>query len=334
MPIKTLLVALSYLMVTLFSQSSHAAVKDTCQADSHPAISFIEFASFDLTPLLVNPDYPPTPVTVKGKLKLPVEWQVGKRCFVPKRNLAAVVILHGSAGVDFRGDFYASALNAAGIATLEIDMWDARGLTGLGDSRPPLPFSTYPDAFRALAFLATVPGINANRIGVLGFSWGGVISVASATENVVKGVSKPFAGGRRFKAHVANYPVCYAYNNPYIPMSEFGADKGNALTGAPLMIQIGSNDDYDRLDASGNGSLACLALEAGLTDSERAVVDVVPYEGAYHAWDRLMVPVSAEDPFAHFGLGGTVRIEPSVDQAYQSRDRVVRFFQTNLRKAD
>lgn len=329
MSIRAFLVLLSYLLVSVFSQSSHATVKETCQGDARPAISFIQFSSFDLTPLLINPAYDPTPVTVKGKLKLPVEWQVRKRCYVPKRNIPAVVILHGSAGVDFRGDFYASALNAAGIATLEIDMWEARGLTGIADSRPPLPFSTYPDAFTALKFLATYPGIDANRIGVLGFSWGGVISVASSTQNVVGGVSVPFAGGRTFKAHVANYPVCYAYNSP-VPMSEFGAAKGNPLTGAPLMIQIGSNDDYDRLDASGNGSLPCLALEAGLTDSERAAVDVVPYEGAYHAWDRLLVPVSAEDPFAHFGTGGTVHIVPSVDQAYESRDRVVRFFRKNL----
>ncbi|MDB5494109.1 MAG: hypothetical protein JWP86_1446, partial [Phenylobacterium sp.] len=40
---------------------------------------------------------------------------------------AAVVICHGSDGVDGRGDFHAAALNAAGIATLEIDMWAARG---------------------------------------------------------------------------------------------------------------------------------------------------------------------------------------------------------------
>ena len=43
----------------------------------------------------------------------------------------AVLICHGSDGVDGRGEFHAAALNAAGIATLEIDMWAARG-TGRG----------------------------------------------------------------------------------------------------------------------------------------------------------------------------------------------------------
>ena len=49
-----------------------------------------------------------------------------------------MLILHGSAGVDSRGDFYARALNAAGIATLEIDYWEARGGSGtklLGEKR-------------------------------------------------------------------------------------------------------------------------------------------------------------------------------------------------------
>lgn len=40
----------------------------------------------------------------------------------------AVVIMHGSAGVDSRGALYARELNLAGIATLEVDMWGARGL--------------------------------------------------------------------------------------------------------------------------------------------------------------------------------------------------------------
>ncbi len=330
MSIKAFLVVLSYLLVTIFSQSSYAHGNSSCQDDPHPAISFVNLPSFD--PELGS-------ITVKGKLKLPVEWQWRSRCFVPKRNVPAVVILHGSAGVDFRGDFYASALNAVGIATLEIDMWEARHLTGIGDSRPALPSNTYPDAFAALALLsAPGSGINPTRIGVLGFSWGGVISVASATGGVVQQVSVPYFGGVSFKAHAANYPVCYAYNSG--PGTEFGSLAHNPLTGAPLMIQIGTKDDYDRPknsdgDGFGDGSLPCRVLidrdtTNGLNDAEKRRVEVVTYEGASHAWDRLMVPSSADDSFAHFHTGGRVNIEPSVDQAYQSRERVVRFFLRNL----
>src|SRR4029434_1126000 len=39
-----------------------------------------------------------------------------------KGRVPAVMILHGSGGIDGRGEFHAKALNAAGIATLEVLM--------------------------------------------------------------------------------------------------------------------------------------------------------------------------------------------------------------------
>ena len=72
-------------------------------------------------------------------------------------------------------------------------------------------------AFGALKFLSEHPNIDPNRIGVLGFSWGGVVTMASATELY----ASQFGGNLRFAAHVAHYPICYAYNLP-IPGAEFG----------------------------------------------------------------------------------------------------------------
>jgi dienelactone hydrolase len=231
-----------------------------------------------------------------------------------KKNLPAVVILHGSAGVDFRGDFYAQALNAFGIATFEIDMWEARGVNSIVD-RPQLPIVTYPDAFGALKFLSEHPKIDPDRIGILGFSWGGVVTMASATELY----SSQFGGGLRFSAHVAHYPVCYGYNLPIIPGSEFFN-----LTGAPLLIQIGEKDGYD------NGSAPCFALRDSLGPEDQSVVEVMSYKGAFHAWDRLEVPITINDPFSNRGAGGEVELIPDVNQAYKSRRKVVKFFRRNL----
>ncbi|MDJ0852581.1 MAG: dienelactone hydrolase family protein [Myxococcota bacterium] len=277
-----------------------------CRRDWRPVTTFIEFESLDLE------QSPPEPLTVKGKLKLPVRHH-GWKCFRPRRNLPAVVILHGSSGVDFRGDFYARALNTAGIATLEIDMWEARGIVSAAD-RPPLPIFNYPDAFAALAFLSSHPNVDPERIGVLGFSWGAVITMASATELY----ASQFGGDLRFRAHVAHYPVCYAYNSG-LPGTDF-VD----LTGFPLMIGIGELDDYDQ------GSAPCFALRDGLPEEEQDAVEVVPYEDAFHAWDRLQVPIEVMDPFSNLGAGGTVVIAPNVERAYESRRRVVRFFRRNL----
>lgn len=304
--------------------SSIASADDGCRGMPAPAsISFITFQS----PNLAATSPAQAMLTIEGKLSLP---RAAGRCDpgARHRKLAAVVILHGSSGVDSRGDFYERALNAQGIATLQIDMWQARGVTGIAN-RPAAPILTYPDAFSALAFLAARPDIDPDRIGVLGFSWGGVVSLAAA-EQLYAG---EFGGGRRFAAHVANYPVCWGANNTSIPALYPPADKGTQflhLTGAPVLIQIGSKDSYD------NGTAHCVALADAVNPSNGNVVSVNQYPGATHAWDRLMVPETAPDPFgdegSYFrtGILPTVVITPDVAQAYESRERVARFFRKTL----
>jgi dienelactone hydrolase len=236
------------------------------------------------------------------------------------------VILHGSAGIDARVNFYADALNAAGVATLDIDMWEARGVTGLAN-RPRAPILTYPDAFAALRYLTTRPEIDAARIGVIGFSWGGVMSLGAAEQLY----AAQFGGGLHFAAHVAHYPVCYGANNAQLVAPLSPAQAGTQflnLTGAPVLIQIGSNDDYD------NGTQHCNDIAASVNSS--GPVEVNGYDGAYHAWDRLMVPVTALDPFGNegsiltTGVVPTVRIVPNVDLAYEARRKAVRFFLRHL----
>src|SRR5688572_13980279 len=99
-----------------------------------PVMSYVNFRSLDSS----------EPLTVCAQLRVPVA--------TPGR-LPAVVIAHGSAGVDSRGAFYAEALNDAGVATLEIDMWAARGWLGGVTGRPRGVPETLPDAYGALKFL-------------------------------------------------------------------------------------------------------------------------------------------------------------------------------------
>jgi dienelactone hydrolase len=313
------LLALAYLVLGVLSPATLAAGPE-CGSGLAAQISFIQFQSPNIATI------PPSLLTIKGKLSLPAS----ARATCSNHKVPAVLILHGSTGVDSRGDFYEEALNAAGIVTLQIDMWEARGVTGLLD-RPRLPIFTYPDAFSALAFLSAQPNVDADRIGVLGFSWGGVISLATS-EQLYAGL---FGAGRKFAAHVANYPVCYGANNAAL-FAPFGLTPAQAgtqylhLTGAPVLIQIGSNDDYD------NGTAHCVALANSVNPSNNNIVQVAQYPGAYHAWDRIMIPVTVLDPFGNegsffvTGMIPTVRIVPDVVQAYVSRDRVVNFFRQNL----
>ena len=81
-------------------------------------ISYVNFQSVD----------PIIPLNVSAQLRVPT--------IDAAEKIPAVVIVHGSCGVDGRGNFYGEALNDAGIATLEIDMWAARGWLGGISGRP------------------------------------------------------------------------------------------------------------------------------------------------------------------------------------------------------
>lgn len=313
-------------VVTLLAAGPSRAGNDA-HAGATPAadVTFVQFPSPDLTK-------PGTMLNLQGKLSIPrsaghAHAGAGHR---GKPKLPAVLILHGSAGVDARGDFYEAALNKAGIATLQIDMWQARGYTGAGQ-RPAAVYLTYPDAFSALAFLSQQPHIDAARIGVLGFSWGGLVSMGAA-ERLYAGT---YGNGLTFKAHVAHYPVCYGWNNTAlfaklgVTPAQFGV-QWIELTGAPVLIQVGTKDGYD------NSSGPCNALAASVNPSNGGVVRVNAYPGATHAWDRLMVPTVVHDPFAdqgsYFSTGVVppVTFTPDVEQAHESRARVVRFFDRKL----
>lgn len=234
---------------------------------------------------------------------------------VPQRDgqVPAVVIAHGTAGIDSRGAYHAEALNDAGIATLELDMWSPRRLHGgIGpQGRPESVVETLPDAFGALSFLAAQPDIDRERIGIMGFSWGGVVSMLTATKphrDRCMG-SNPL----RFAAHAPFYPVCWTYNR--VPGHEF-VD----LTGAPVFIQSGACDDYDTPDTAEK-------LVRSLPAAVRAKVTVKIYPDAAHGFDALQPAHIVEDPYSHLGQGGKVRFEANPDAAAKARAATVAFFE-------
>lgn len=238
-------------------------------------------------------------------------WQVSAQLRVPRNSnseIPAVVILHSSAGVDSTGAFYARALNHSGIATLELDLWGARDLAGGSENRPASPQETLPDVFAALAYLAQHPNIDKDRIGVIGFSWGGILSMLTATEQYMSMTGLPY----RFAGHVAHYPLCWLFN--YAPGFEF-----DNFTGAPVLIQTGTKDDYDLPET-------CPALVDNLPEHDQSLVKVKVYRRAFHAWDRLEPKWIVDDPFSHLGQGGLVTLAPNIRVAYKSRYRVVKFF--------
>jgi dienelactone hydrolase len=245
------------------------------------------------------------PLTIAGRLSLPTRDEGA----APG---PAVVICHGSDGVDGRGEFYAPGLNAIGLATLEIDMWAARGSARGAAARPRSPIDTLPDAFGALRFLAVQPEIDPGRIGIMGFSWGGVVTLLCAMRRHRQAFGPDLPG---FAAHAANYPVCWAYGRvPALSLED--------PTGAPILLQTGEADAYDSPGAGGKLAEALTAVGASVTH--------IAHPAASHGFDRDLPAQTIVDPFAYEGAGGPVLMEFNPAAAGAAREAVTTFFEGAL----
>jgi dienelactone hydrolase len=240
-------------------------------------------------------------------------------------RVPAVVIAHDSAGLTPEGpeSDYVAALNAAGMATLVIDMWTPRhvpsgppafGGDGGSDRRPRSIGDTLPDAFGALKFLAEHPAIDPRRIGIMGFSWGAMLSFLAMSEPAAEralGPNLPFA------AHSAHYFVC----SLFLPGAAMAPVTAAKWTAAPLQLQVGGQDDYDGAD----GGASCRRLVEDLPPNKRHQVELIVYPEATHAWEqKLPRPISFTDP----RIRRSVRITPDAATSAQARAATVVFFKT------
>jgi dienelactone hydrolase len=178
-----------------------------------------------------------------------------------------IIVVHTLAGYrDANEGFVAAELRKAGFATLTYDSFAARGTTGAALSGSPgyLPVGVA-DAYAALRLLSGEPRIDAERIAIIGFSYGGEVAHLTAFETLRSALNP---GPGRFAAHVAFYPG-----------GVFGAiAEPGAYTGAPVLMLLGEKDD--NLPVTKIESYLAYARAAGAP----APIETVIYPGAYHAW--------------------------------------------------
>jgi dienelactone hydrolase len=208
---------------------------------------------------LLSREAPAATVTVPANLSFPDE---------VRDRYPAVVVVHTLGGYNEANEGqYAAELRRAGFATLTYDSFAARGATGLALSRsgPGLWPSGVADAYAALRLLASDPRIDAGRIAVAGFSYGGEVAHLASLE-IFRAVLNP--GEARFAAHVAYYPA-----------GVFGAVAGpGAYTGSPILLLLGGKDD--NLPVAKIESYLAYAKAAG----SPLPIETVTYPNAYHAW--------------------------------------------------
>ncbi len=218
----------------------------------------------------------------------------------------AIVLVHGTSGINQVGKLYHEPVLGAGIAIFEVDF-----KTGIftGPMDRPHPDSFLPMAFAALKELRKNPAIDPNRIGIMGFSLGGGITMRTAVE---ENRQKWMGSEKGFVCHAAFYPV----SKPLIKIMEHSS----GLTGVPIIVFYGTEDSY------GEGK-AVPELKNMLKKKFNFDLTTVEYAGATHDFNRSGPTFSYADPAA---IGGRATITWDPEAANDSVTKVVAFLRENL----
>jgi dienelactone hydrolase len=230
---------------------------DTLDAIRGEAVSFPSSSPFTLADAATRESNPPTAAV--ATYFRPVASPA-----VPRAP--AVIMLHGSGGVlSAREMTYGRQFASMGVGALVIDAFAARRDRATSFTERLLNITetmVMADAYAGLAWLAARPEIDAGRVALIGFSYGGMVSVYAAHEQVARTFAPP---NLRFAGHAAFYAPCIA------------RFEDRQTTGRPVLILMGGEDELvkpERCEA------AAEELRAGGSSAE-----VIVYAGAYHQWD-------------------------------------------------
>lgn len=186
----------------------------------------------------------------------------------------AVMALHGCGGLYAKGGALSSryretaeTLHAAGYAVLLPDSFGSRGLREVCQTR----YSDrslnvndrVQDARAALVWLAAQPGVDAQRIGVMGWSNGGTttLNLLEQRHTHPQAGEPPLAGAAVF------YPGC----GPLLK-------RRATVEPVPLLMQLGALDDW-------TPAQPCVDWSQTLKERAGSDVTVHVYEGSYHGFD-------------------------------------------------
>ncbi len=202
-------------------------------------------------------------ILYKGKTRY--DETISGDLFLPSGTgkVPAMVVMHGSGGPHTgSASSWIAMLGQLGYATFFVDSFTMRGISGTGTNQSLVTYTTSGiDALKALEVLATHPRIDANRIGVIGFSRGGVASQQAGFETFRAAVLPNSA--LKFALHAVIYGGC----------SQYGT-----TTGAPILHLMGDKDGYTSAEH-------CQEMTEK-TNALGGQVRLVVYPGALHGFDR------------------------------------------------
>lgn len=178
-------------------------------------------------------------------------------------NVPVMVIMHSSAGNSQGGTgVWADFFLERGVATFVVDSFTPRGIKESSTDQGVLSEAgTTVDALMALQALSTMPGVDPKRIGVIGFSRGGIAAVHTSFSTLLAKVFGPNSD-LKFALNIAFYPTC----------TRFGQSNGQ-----PLLMLMGDRDDNHPM-------FLCNSFVDKMRE-KGANLKFVVYPGATHGFD-------------------------------------------------
>lgn len=225
----------------------------------------IEFTSLTFPGHLWTPFMPPpeegTAITVTGQLKIPAS----------TGPVPAVILTHGCGSITNGELTWADKLYESGIATLLVHSFGARHIPEVCTGQYQVNIaSMLVDVYAARAVLAAHPRIDADKIAIMGLSFGGRTALWSAMTRFQERYGNE---GSQFAAYLAFYPAsCYLH-----------LERETDISGGPIRIFHGAADDWIPVEP----------CKAYITRLQDAGVDatLIEYPDAHHSFDDPQNPI-------------------------------------------
>jgi dienelactone hydrolase len=218
------------------------------------------------------------PVLAQQAVRVPVEkagrtLQLSAQLYRPTSTqpLPAVAIFHGCGGVGVNNTRMAELLKGWGYAALVVDSFSARGLKDVCGRNWPSQAAADArahDIDAALAWLGKQSFVDARRLAFMGYSYGGGVAMLRALAP-----GSDTAAPTPARAAILVYPDCALAD-------ALGA---KLAVRQPTLLAMAALDDWTPVSQ-------CKAVLDRVVQG-RDLIETHIYEGAYHSFDALGLPV-------------------------------------------
>lgn len=262
--VRRTLVASAFLALSTFVLGSKpASAQSVVRIEIHP----VQTVTLTSQQILTG-DFGGKLATLAGELRIP---KAGTD------RLPAIVLVHGSGGINASHDRWAQDLNAIGVAAFVLDSFTGRGIVSTVTDQSQLDsIAMMVDAYRALAILAKHPRIDPARVAIMGFSKGAVASVYSSNQRFRRLYGPT---DTEFAAHIGLYTPCnVAYRDD------------EKVSGKPIRMFHGITDDWVSI-------VPCRTYVDRLKPAG-ANVALTEFPDTYHAYDNSALVTAVKFPQA------------------------------------